>query len=323
MSCQNADIVLMIRPAAFGFNQQTADDNAYQKELPGLSPSQLQQKALQEFDAMVEKLRKANIEVLVIDDNTESIKTDAVFPNNWFCTMPGGSLSVFPMFAPTRRREKRDDILKLLDSLFDVSQFIDWSELEAEGFFLEGTGSMVIDHDNKIIYACLSQRTHPAALEKFAQLHNYKAITFEAVDADGKPIYHTNVMMCIGHDFAVVCDECFADEMEWIAVSQLLRTTGHKIITISRQQVAAFAGNMLQVKNKLGERVLVMSQSAHKSFTPKQTRELEKYSKLVCVEIPTIETVGGGSARCMMAELFLRRKGAVESRGLKKKSPVT
>jgi hypothetical protein len=318
MSCQNADIVLMIRPAAFGFNQQTANDNAYQKELPALSPSQLQQKALQEFDAMVEKLREANIEVLVIDDNTETIKTDAVFPNNWFCTMPNGGLSVFPMFAPARRKEKRDDILRLLDSQFEVKQFVDWSELEAEGFFLEGTGSMVFDHDHKIIYACLSQRTHPAALEKFAHLNSYKAIAFEAVDADGKPIYHTNVMMCIGHGFAVICDECFADEMEWIAVSQLLRTTGHKIITISRQQVASFAGNMLQVKNKWGEQVLVMSQSAYKSFTPKQTRELEKYGKLVCVEIPSIETVGGGSARCMLAELFLRRKNAMESGGVEK-----
>lgn len=212
------------------------------------------------------------------------------------------------MLAINRRLEKRDDILKQLTSQFEVNGFTDWSELEAEGLFLEGTGSMVIDHDNKIIYACLSQRTHYSALEKFAHYNQYKAIAFHATDENGTPVYHSNVMLTIGSDFAVICNECFADELEWIAVSQLLRTTGHRIISISQQQVKAFAGNMLQVKNNKGESFLVMSQAAFDCLSTKQRMLLEISCSLLPVKIPTIETLGGGSARCMMAEIFLKKK---------------
>lgn len=308
MSHHLADTVLMVRPAAFGYNEQTAADNSFQKLLPGISLKELQKKALKEFNAMVEQLRKRSIEVLVFDDTSLPVKTDALFPNNWFNTMPNGNLSVFPMLAISRRLEKRDDILQQLTIQFEVKGFTDWSELEAEGLFLEGTGSMVIDHDNKIIYACLSQRTHYTALEKFAHYNQYKAIAFHATDENGKSIYHTNVMLTIGNDFAVICKECFTDELEWIAVSQLLRTTGHKILTISQQQVNAFAGNMLQVKNNKGESFLVMSQTAFDSLSINQRMLLEISCTLLPVNIPTIETLGGGSARCMMAEIFLKKK---------------
>lgn len=313
MSCQLTDTVLMIRPAAFGYNEETAGDNSFQQRLPGLSYTQVQQKVLKEFDNMVGQLRKNDIRVIVVDDTAIPVKTDAVFPNNWFNTMPDGSLSVFPMYASNRRPEKRDDILQQLNNQFEVSRFTDWTELETEGFFLESTGSMVIDHDNKIIYACLSQRTHYAALEKFAHFSGYKAISFNAVDELGNPVYHTNVLGCIGKDFAVICDESFTDEMEWIAVSQLLRITGHKIITISQQQVKSFAGNMLPVKNNTGSTFLVMSQTAYDSLTIKQKAVLESVTNLLPASIPTIETIGGGSARCMMAEIFLKKKEVVSS----------
>ena len=304
----------MIRPAAFGFNEETAADNSFQRKINELSKEQLQLSVLREFDAFAESLLKKGIDVTIIEDKADPPKSDALFPNNWFSTLPDGSLSVFPMFAHSRRLEKRDDIMQLLNENFEVSRFTDWSELEAEGFFLEGTGSMVIDHENKFIYACVSQRTHLSALEKFSRANNYNAISFSAVDKNGNAIYHTNVILCIGKEFAVVCDECFVDEMEWIAVSQLLRTTNHKIVPISYEQVCAFAGNMLQLRNKKGEQFLVMSKTAYDSLTKKQRSQLEEYNELLPVAIPTIETIGGGSARCMMAEIFLKRKLRIENR---------
>jgi len=305
---QNTSTILMVRPAAFGFNEETAADNSFQQKISTLTHDNIQHAVLKEFDGFVEAMLRKGIDVIIIDDTADPPKTDAIFPNNWFLTLPGGSLSVFPMFASSRRPEKRDDILQQLNNEFEVSCFTDWSELEAEGFFLEGTGSMVMDHDNKIIYACLSQRTHLSAIEKFSQINDYRAISFEATDKNGKAIYHTNVMLCIGKDFAVVGDKCFNDEFEWIAVSQLLRSTGHENIPISQKQVSAFAGNMLQVKNNKEEPFLVMSKTAFDSLTKKQRSQLQKFNELLPVNIPTIETIGGGSARCMMAEIFLERK---------------
>jgi hypothetical protein len=298
----------MIRPAAFGFNEETAADNFFQRKITSLTQDKIQQAVLKEFDGFADALLKKGIEVIIIDDTAIPPKSDAIFPNNWFLTLPAGSLSVFPMYAPSRRLEKRDDILQQLNKEFEVTRFTDWSELEADGFFLEGTGSMVMDHDNKIIYACLSQRTHLPAIEKFSQTNEYRAISFEATDKNGKVIYHTNVMLCIGKEFAVIGDKCFMDELEWIAVSQLLNSTGHEIISISQKQVSAFAGNMLQVKNNKDEPLLVMSKTAYDSLTKKQRYQLQKFNELLPVNIPTIETIGGGSARCMMAEIFLERK---------------
>lgn len=302
-----ASTILMVRPAAFGFNEETAANNYFQSN-PGIDKEQLQQKALAEFDNMVQTLRSHGITVLVIEDSKEPPKPDAIFPNNWLSTSPGGVLSVFPMYAPSRRIEKRDEILDQLAKEFVIREVQDWGEYEAEGRFLEGTGSMVIDHDNKMIYACVSERTSLPVLEKYAAANNFQAIVFLATDKNGRPVYHTNVMMALGEGFCVLCEEAIEEEWELIAVRQLLESTGHSIIAITRDQMHQFAGNMLQVKNNEGEKYLVMSRSAFNSLRKEQKQMLEAYSTLLPIAVPTIEEVEGGSVRCMMAEMFLERK---------------
>ena len=297
----------MVRPAAFGFNEETAANNYFQSN-PGIDKEQLQQKALAEFDNMVQTLRSHGITVLVIEDSKEPPKPDAIFPNNWLSTSPGGVLSVFPMYAPSRRIEKRDEILDQLAKEFVIREVQDWGEYEAEGRFLEGTGSMVIDHDNKMIYACVSERTSLPVLEKYAAANNFQAIVFLATDKNGRPVYHTNVMMALGEGFCVLCEEAIEEEWELIAVRQLLESTGHSIIAITRDQMHQFAGNMLQLKNNDGEKYLVMSRSAFNSLRKEQKQMLEAYSTLLPIAVPTIEEVEGGSVRCMMAEVFLERK---------------
>ena len=299
--------ILMIRPAAFGFNEETATNNYFQSK-PGSDNATLQQKALAEFDNMVNLLQSHDIEVIVIEDTDEPPKPDAIFPNNWLSTSPNGIVSVFPMYAPNRRAEKRDDILKKLANEFIVNDLQDWSEFEAEGRFLEGTGSMVIDHDNKLIYATASERTSLSVLEKFAVANNYQAIVFLATDKNNHPVYHTNVVMTLGDSFAVLCEDAIEEEWELIAVRQLLESTAHKIIPITRDQMHRFAGNMLQVKNKQGLKVLVLSQTAHDSLTDEQLKVLGEYCRLIPIAVPTIEEVEGGSVRCMMAEVFLEKK---------------
>ena len=297
----------MIRPAAFGFNEETAVNNYFQSN-PAISKEELQQKALLEFDNMVQTLRDHDIDVVVIDDTKEPAKPDAIFPNNWLSTSPDGIVTVFPMYAPSRRLEKRDDILKILADQFIVKDLQDWSEFEVEGRFLEGTGSMVFDHDNKMIYAAVSERTNLSVLEKFAATNGYQAIVFLATDKNGMPVYHTNVAMTLGENFAVLCEEAIDEEWELIAVRQLLESTGHSIIAITREQMHCFAGNMLPVKNKKGEKLLIMSKTAFDSLRKEQKQMLEAYAKLLTIAVPTIEEVEGGSVRCMMAEVFLERK---------------
>jgi len=297
----------MIRPAAFGFNPQTATDNLFQQKT-GVSSEALQQNALAEFDSMVGLLGKNGIDVLVIEDTPTPVKPDAVFPNNWLSTSPNGKLFVYPMYAPVRRHEKRDDIIKKLKKKFNVKDFQDWSEFEAEGRFLEGTGSMVMDHANKMIYAAISERTNIAVLERFAAENHYQAIAFLATDKDGFPVYHTNVVMSLGSTFCVLCEEAIEEEWELIAVRQLLESTHHTIIPITREQMHAFAGNMLEVKNNNGEHLLVLSLTAYNSLRKEQKQMLEAYAKLLPIAIPTIEQTGGGSVRCMMAEVFLEKR---------------
>ena len=297
----------MVRPAAFGFNEETAANNYFQTN-PGISKEVLQQKALAEFDNMVQLLRNGEIDVLVMNDTKEPPKPDAIFPNNWLSTSPDGRVSVFPMYAPNRRAEKRDDILQELARHFVVKDVQDWSEYEAEGRFLEGTGSMVIDHDNKMIYAAVSERTNLSVLEKYAATNNYQAIVFLATDKNGQPVYHTNVMMALGSAFCVLCEEAIEEEWELIAVRQLLESTGYTIIPITREQMHSFAGNMLEVKNKKGKNILILSQTAFDSLRKEQKQMLEAYAQLLPVSVPTIEQVEGGSVRCMMAEIFLERK---------------
>lgn len=303
---QIADTVLMIRPAAFGYNAETAANNFFQKQL-SLPADELQQRALKQFDEMVSALRDHNINVIVIEDSIDPPKPDAIFPNNWFCAN-NHLLSVFPMFAPTRRLEKRDDILKQLANDFVVNDVHDWSEFEAEAMYLEGTGSMVIDHRHRIIYACLSPRTHKTTVEKFAATNNFRAITFTAHDENERLIYHTNVMLCIGDGFAVLCPKAITDETERIAVAQLLETTEHENIYISQEQMNAFAANMLHLKNMRGEKFIVLSQTALDALNEDQLNRLKKYGKLLAIDASIIEQVEGGSVRCMMAEIFLQPK---------------
>jgi hypothetical protein len=297
----------MIRPAAFGFNKQTAENNFFQSP-SSLTAAQLQQKALQEFDNMVAVLRSRDINVFVIDDTKEPVKPDAIFPNNWLSTSPDGIVCVFPMYAPNRRLEKRDDILELIADRFVVNDLQDWSEYEVEGLFLEGTGGMIIDYENKIIYACVSERTRGPLLEKFAAANGFNAFLFTAKDKNDQTIYHTNVMMALGDNFAILCEESIADESELIAIRQLLESTNHTIFPIRIDQMHSFAGNMLQVKNNKGEKFLIMSQMAYDSLRKEQRQMLEAYSTLLPIAVPTIEEVEGGSVRCMMAEIFLEKK---------------
>lgn len=302
-----ATTILMVRPAAFGFNEETAANNFFQHN-PGVSRKVLQQKALAEFDTMVETLQGNGIEVLVITDTADPPKPDAIFPNNWLSTSPDGKVFVYPMYAPSRRAEKRDDILEWLGKRFVVTDVQDWSEFEAEGRFLEGTGSMVMDHDNKLIYAAISERTNISVLEKFAATNGYQAIVFLATDKEGRPVYHTNVVMALGERFCVLCEEAIEEEWELIAVRQLLESTRHSIIPISKEQMHRFAGNMLEVLNNHGEHILVLSQVAYDSLRKVQKQMLEAYVRLLPVAVPTIEQVEGGSVRCMMAEVFLERR---------------
>jgi len=297
----------MIRPAAFGFNEETAANNFFQSN-PSVSPELIQQKALQEFNNMVGLLKSHDISVMVIDDTSEPIKPDAIFPNNWITTSPEGIIALFPMYAPNRRAEKREDIIHMLAEKYIVKDLQDWSEFETEGRFLEGTGSMVIDYNNNMIYAAVSERTSLTVLEKFASANGYQAIVFIATDKNGKAVYHTNVVMSLGDEFAILCEEAIEEEWELIAVRQLLESTNHTIIAITRNQMHAFAGNMLQVKNSKGEIFLVMSQTAYDSLKKEQLRMLEAYAQLLPIAVPTIEKVEGGSVRCMMAEIFLERK---------------
>lgn len=302
-----ASCILMVRPANFGFNAETAANNYFQNNIQK-SQKELQGIALKEFDKMVATLRKNNIEVLVINDTENPRKPDAIFPNNWLSTSPNGTVSVFPMYARNRRLEKREDIIDLLTHQYLVSNFQDWSEYEVEGKFLEGTGSMIIDYEHRILYACLSDRTHPGVIEKFASTNQLKAFTFTATDAEKRPIYHTNVMMCLGNKFAVVCEDSIQNEYEKIALQQLLSSTQKEIISISLQQMNSFAGNMLQVKNKDEEIFLIMSQTAYNSLSQQQIKKLSSFNNLLPIAVPTIENVEGGSVRCMMAEIFLDKK---------------
>jgi hypothetical protein len=299
--------ILMIRPANFGFNPETAANNYFQS-LINTEADQLQKKALEEFDQMVQDLSINNIEVIVINDTDEPPKPSAIFPNNWLSTSPDGNVFVYPMFAPNRRAEKREDILKLISENFIVKDLQDWSEYEVEGKFLEGTGSMVIDHDNKVIYACYSPRTDISVLEKYANRNQYRAIVFLATDKNNHPVYHTNVVMALGENFAILCEEAIEEEWELIAVKQLLESTGHEIIRITIDQVHSFAGNMLQVKNNTGEKILVLSQTAFDSLTAEQKKQLSLFSKLLPIDVSAIEQAEGGSVRCMMTELFLKKK---------------
>ena len=305
---QTTPNLIMIRPASFGYNPETAQNNFYQKE-DSRPQDEIRQLARQEFDGFVAMLQDQGVKVLVVEDSVLPMKTDAVFPNNWFSTHADGKVILYPMFSPNRRLERRKEIFEsLMKQGFRINEIIDLSFFEESGQFLEGTGSMVMDHDKKIIYACYSERTHPVPLDYVGQLLKYKVIGFEAaqvVDGEVSPIYHTNVMMHIGTDIAVVCLDSIVKASERKKVQESLINSGKKVIPITPKQKFNFAGNMLEVSNEGGEKFTVMSQTAYDSLTIGQIQSIEKYTTLINPSLPTIEKLGGGSARCMMAENFL------------------
>lgn len=293
----------MIRPVAFGFNTQTAESNAFQNRDD--DQHAVQQKAIQEFDGFVKVLRDNGVNVNVINDTQEPHTPDSIFPNNWVSFHDNGDIFLYPMQAENRRLERREDIIRQLEESFKANHVIDLSRFEAKSQFLEGTGSMVLDRENKITYACLSPRTSAEVLKAFCDYTGYKAVTFDAFDQNGQAIYHTNVLMAIGSTFAVICLDSITNPPEKEAVIDSLKSTGKEIIDITFDQMNHFAGNMLEVKNNDGDTLVVMSQAAYNSLNVEQKTSLEQYGKLVYTDINTIETNGGGSARCMMAEVHL------------------
>lgn len=307
---QTTSNLVMIRPANFGFNPETARNNFYQRR-DDRSSEEIQNLALEEFDGFIALLRDQGVQVLVIEDSPEPLKTDAVFPNNWFSTHRDGKIILYPMFSPNRRLERRKEIIeKIMGDSFQVNEIIDLSFFEDSNQFLEGTGSMVMDREKKLIYACFSERTHPVPLSYLGELLGYQVIGFEAVqEIEGKisPIYHTNVMMHIGTDLAVVCLDSISKYSERKLVQESLTRSGKKVIPITPKQKFNFAGNMLEVCNDGGEKFTVMSQAAYDSLTVGQIQSIEKYTTIISPSIPTIEKLGGGSVRCMMAENFLPR----------------
>ena len=301
--------LLMVRPAAFGFNPETATTNDYQRITTIFTGEDLSRKAIREFDHMVQVLRGVGIDVLVLNDSPNPPKPDAVFPNNWIVTFEGGKVFLFPMRHPSRSLERRDQVLNEIREHFKVSEIVDLSDFEQEDKALEGTGSLVLDRVNKVAYACLSPRTDESVLRDVCKRLNYYPMVFGAHHSNGSPIYHTNVVLSIGNGFAVFCPDAVADEHERERIFSLLRETNHEVVEMNReQQERNFACNVLQVNNATGKQFVVLSQSALDSYTSQQRSVIEKYAQLLPVTIPTIESIGGGSARCMLAEVFLKRR---------------
>lgn len=294
----------MIRPVAFGYNAETAVNNAFQQQT---EQNGVQANALKEFDNFVEILRSHDINVTVVEDTQNPHTPDSIFPNNWISFHTNGTVVLYPMFAVNRRLERRSDIIDQLKKQYSITNIVDFSHYESQDKFLEGTGSMVLDRDNHIAYACLSPRTDKKLLEEFCTAINYKPTYFHAVDNYKNPIYHTNVMMCVADKYIIFCYETIADYSEKEVLNRWFSNTNKTIIPITLKQVNAFAGNMLQVQNIHGEKFLVMSDSAYNSLTHEQIRIIEQFNPIIHAPIPTIETNGGGSVRCMMAEVHLPR----------------
>jgi hypothetical protein len=300
---QSTNNILMIRPVSFGFNEQTAASNAFQNR--DADQQTVQNKALAEFDNFVKILKDNGVNVTVVDDTLQPHTPDSIFPNNWVSFHADGGVFLYPMQAENRRLERREDIISKLEDTFKVAHVIDLSRFEAEHKFLEGTGSMVLDRENKIAYACLSPRTDKETLNFFCEQAGYKPISFEAIDAQGKAIYHTNVLMCVGSRFAVICADSIPNPHDKVVVLESLRSTHKEVVAITFDQMNHFAGNMLELKNNLGENLIVMSQSAFQTLNEEQRSALGKHGKLIYADINNIETNGGGSARCMIAEVHL------------------
>lgn len=290
-------------------NEQTAVNNYYQKVIDNLSSESVQSNALEEFDNFVNKLSDSGVEVIVIDDTEKPDTPDSIFPNNWISFHADGRIGLYPMFAENRRKERREDVIDILKAHgFEVKEIVDFTEFEEHDKFLEGTGSMILDRVNKIVYAALSERTDSKALDLFCEQFDYQAVTFNSNQSVGDqrlPIYHTNVMMCVAESFAIVCLNSIDDPTERANLQNAIEGSGKELIEISEEQINHFAGNMLQLQNKEGEKLLVMSNSAFQSLNNDQIKAIEAHCAIVHSSLDTIEACGGGSARCMMAEVFL------------------
>lgn len=299
--------LLMVEPVAFGFNPETAVNNYFQQQ-DKMSAAEIQRLALAEFSAMVKQLQDKGIHVIVVKDTSEPHTPDSIFPNNWISFHENGRIVIYPMFAENRRKERRREIIQfIVDQGYRISKEADYSVFEKNNRFLEGTGSMVLDRENKIAYAALSERTDKALLLQFCNDFGYRAICFSAnqtVEGQRLPVYHTNVMLCVADKYAVICLDSIDDARERKYVTESLRKTGKEIVEISEKQMHCFAGNMLQVQNQEGRMFLVMSETAFGSLNNDQMTKLKSYNELIVVAVPTIEKYGGGSVRCMMAEVF-------------------
>lgn len=308
---QTTNTIVMIRPVNFRMNEQTAVNNFYQEEIE-LKNSLINKKAQQEFDVYVAKLRSFGIQVVAVLDNDEFDTPDSIFPNNWISFHENGVVSIYPMFAENRRLERREDILtKLENEGFLIENVIDYTSAEEEEVFLEGTGSMILDRENRKAYCALSPRADEDLFIEFCEDFEYTPVIFTAnqtIKGSRVPIYHTNVMMCVAETFTIICLDAIDDKKERKSVIKHLKENKKQIITISEQQVNNFAGNMLQVKGKDDERFLIMSLAAFNSLTKSQIKQIEDHCKIITSSLETIETCGGGSARCMMAEVFLPKK---------------
>ncbi len=308
---QITNTILMIEPVAFRYNEQTALNNYYQQILDGLPPDQTQKKALSEFNDFVDLLREKGVNVIVVKDNLSPDTPDSIFPNNWISFHESGNVALYPMFAKNRRNERREDILDILvdDYNYKVNYIKDFTEFEDHDRFLEGTGSMVLDRENKICYAAISIRTDEQAVLQWCDVFEYTPVCFTAnqeVHGERMEIYHTNVMMCIANKYAIVCLDTVDDKEERIWLRSSLERSGKEVIEISKEQKHRFAGNMLQL---MGDKeYLVMSDSAHKSLMEDQIKKIEKYNSIISSSLDTIEACGGGSARCMIAEVFLPKE---------------
>ena len=306
---QTTNVILMVRPVGFRMNEQTAVNNYYQQELVDTLPATINAKAQREFDDLVIKLQNNGVVVIVVDDTETPSTPDSLFPNNWISFHQNGDVALYPMFAENRRLERREDVLEILESKgFVIENIVDYTEAEEEEIFLEGTGSMILDREHSIAYCALSPRADEELFIEFCEDFEYTPLLFTAnqtVNNQREAIYHTNVMMCVAEQFAIICLAAIDDKKERKNVVKHLRESGKEVIDITEQQVNAFAGNMLQVIGKNNQRFLVMSSAAYQSLRKDQLQKIEKYNPIIQSSLQTIETCGGGSARCMMAEVFL------------------
>lgn len=300
---QSANAVIMVRPFRFFPNPETASDNAFQHEIAPEAADAISKAAQKEFDEAVKSLRDAGVKVHVFDDTASPEKPDAVFPNNWFSTHHDGRVALYPMYSPARRNERRRDVIDELGKLYRINALVDYTSYEQRGLYLEGTGSLVLDYVNRIAYVSLSKRADRELVQRFCADFDFEPMSFESVGDDGRPIYHTNVIMCVGSEFALVGFELIPDPGEREEIRRRLEASGKKIIALDRGQIANFAGNALELRND-SERLLVLSKRSAEVLTTEQRTEIERHARLLPLGIPTIE-LAGGSARCMMATIHL------------------